>query len=275
MNKESSAHKCLACDKIFKAASDLNRHLKDKHENVECPMCKKSFSSRKQAEDHICLEGDIVPLKCDKSYCNKEFVSSAALNKHIKNSHYGHQRKVCNKCGEILDSNTTLNKHKESCGKGIVDDENKREKSREVCIHWKRGKCTRGPQCNFSHVGWQNVLTSKQQSTTKTPEPCRNGTECSFNAKGRCHFGHHKSNSHYSKEQSTRPRQARASVQSDRGLGQSDRRRRQESDRARCRFGPKCDRVINCPFIHSMEDFPLYNNKQGFRGTKQNRNNRN
>ena len=111
MNKESSAHKCLACDKIFKAASDLNRHLKDKQEHVECPMCKKSFSSRKQAEDHICLDGDIVPLKCDKTYCNKEIVSSAALNKHIKNSHYGHQRKVCNERGEILDSNTTLNKH--------------------------------------------------------------------------------------------------------------------------------------------------------------------
>ena len=58
--------------------------MKDKHEYNECHMCKKMFVTRKQAEDHICIGDEIVPQICDKSYCKKEFVSRATLNKHIK-----------------------------------------------------------------------------------------------------------------------------------------------------------------------------------------------
>ena len=101
MSKGGTDQRCEACDKIFKAAADLEKHIKDKHVDAECPMCNKLFSSRKQAEDHICMVGEIVPQICNKSYCKKEFVSSEALNKHIKNSHFGHQRNVCTKCGEM------------------------------------------------------------------------------------------------------------------------------------------------------------------------------
>ena len=269
MNKDSSVHRCQACDRVFKTSADLDRHLRDKHEDTECPNCKKSFSSRKQADNHICLEGDIVPQICSMSYCKKEFVSSAMLNKHIKNNHYGHQRDVCTKCGDMINKNIGLNKHLQSCGKGSVEKEDKREKSREVCYHWKRGKCDRGSQCNFSHVGFQDSSKSKQHSTRKTPEPCRNGADCSYFSKGRCNFGHHTTDRHYPAEQTGRSRQL------NRVRGQSDRGSRQEVNRARCKFGPDCDRVVNCPYVHSMEDFPQYNKKQGFRGTNKSKNNKN
>ena len=61
MNKESAAHKCIACDKDFNASGDLERHLKDKHTESVCNMCDKKFTSTKQAQEHICLEGEIVP----------------------------------------------------------------------------------------------------------------------------------------------------------------------------------------------------------------------
>ena len=155
MNKGGADHRCEACDKLFKAAADLERHMTDKHEVIECPMCKKVFASRKQAEDHICMEGEIVPQICDKSHCKKEFVSSAALDRHIKNNHVGRQKNVCTKCGEKLDKNITLKKYMDACGKSasVSNREVERERSREVCIHWRRGKCDRGLHCNFSHVG--------------------------------------------------------------------------------------------------------------------------
>ena len=207
-------------------------------------------------------------------------MSNASLNNHIQNSHFGHQRDVCTKCGEIIEKNIGLKKHIDSCGKGSVGAEHKRDKSREVCIHWRRGKCDRGSQCNFSHVGHQDSPRPKNQSTRMTPEPCRNGTDCSYFAKGRCNFGHHKANGHHPEQQGRRPSKAWDRGQSGRGReqsgrGQSERGRRQDSDRLPCRFGPDCDRVINCPYIHSMEDFPQYSKKQVFRGTNRTRNNRN
>ena len=145
MSKESTEYRCQACDKIFRADSDLERHIRDKHTESECPMCDKKFSSAKHADEHICMEGDIVAQICDKSYCKKEFISSAALAKHMKSSHYGHQRSVCQKCGEIINLNEGVNKHKEKCNRAN-EQEPAREKSKAVCKHWRRGRCDRGSQ---------------------------------------------------------------------------------------------------------------------------------
>ena len=181
-----------------------------------------------------------------------------------------HQRNVCTKCGEMLDKKISLKKHMDTCGKSASTSTSdvERERSREVCIHWRRGRCDRGLQCNFSHVGRQDNPPSKHQSTSKTLKPCRNGPACSYLAKGRCSFGHHEQNGHKARDNSRRPSQSRDKVKSSRGRGQ-------EAERLPCKFGRDCDRVINCPFIHSMEDFPQYQKSQGFRRTNGTRNNRN
>ena len=94
MNEETPLQKCLACDKVFKANSDLEKHIKDKHTEPSCQMCDKKFSTRKQAQEHNCSNNEIVPQVCEKAYCQKEFVSNAALNKHMKNTHFRNQRSV-------------------------------------------------------------------------------------------------------------------------------------------------------------------------------------
>ena len=310
MSKETSGHKCNACDRIFKASSDLDRHMRDKHEEHDCIMCNKKFHSTKQAHEHICAEGQVIPQVCEKAYCKKKFVSSNALAKHIKNSHFGNQRSVCTDCGEMLDTNINMNKHMETCCREVTKEIP--EKTLEVCKHWKKGRCDWGIQCRFSHVGHQESPGSEQKTTNNAPVECRNGPSCKFLARGKCDFFHHMTTRHNNREhqnsnhngrnyQGTRDNQStRQNTRDHRGArynnnehhntrynargpqGASDNHRehqagrlnqtrgqgrRQQDDRARCRFGRDCDRVPNCPFIHSMEDFPSYSKSQGFRAT--------
>ena len=96
-------------------------------------MCDKRFTTRKQANDHICMEGDIVPQICEKSDCKKQYISSSALKEHMKTSHFGNKSSVCPKCGQICNEKREFKKHIESCGKQL---EEGKEKSREVCYHW-------------------------------------------------------------------------------------------------------------------------------------------
>jgi hypothetical protein len=253
MSKESTERRCNACDRVFKTDSDLDRHIKDKHTESECAMCNKKFTSAKQADNHICMEGEIVPQTCDKSYCKKEFVSSAALAKHKKNSHFGSQRSVCQECGELL-SNSDLMKHRKICNRVMGEQEHVKEKSKVVCKHWRRGKCDRGSQCGFSHVGRQDNVSSEARAT-KQADACHNGPTCSFLARGKCRFAHHMDRDH----------QDRGTNQS---RGQPGQGRRHQDTRGKCKFGRNCDRVPNCPWFHSLEDFPQYNKNHGFRGTK-------
>ena len=191
MNKESSEDRCQACDKKCNAKGDLDRHMQDKHTESEYPMYKKKFTSKKQANEHICLDGEIVPQVCSKSYCKKQFTSSAVLVSPTKKAHFGHQRNMCTQCSEILDISVSMNNHIQTCGKSLADNGSQREKSREVCRHWRRGRCDRGAtECNFSHVGPQDAPRPECQQTERALEACRNGPSCSFLARGKCKFDH-------------------------------------------------------------------------------------
>ena len=114
MSKKSTEHKCHACDRVFNAAGNLDQHISEKHDRhnqSECHMCNKKFTNRKQVEEHICTEGDIIEQECEKLYSKKKFVNRKMLKTHMKNVHYGNQRTVCQKCGEILDTNMNMKKH--------------------------------------------------------------------------------------------------------------------------------------------------------------------
>ena len=258
MAKKSTENRCQACDKTFNKAADLDRHMTDKHTESECHMCDKTFSTRKEVQDHICMEGELVPQKCEKSYCQKQFVSSRTLKEHMKSAHFGNQRSVCPKCGEIGETNKSMKKHIESCGQKV--DEVK-ERSNEVCYHWRRGNCNRGNKCGYSHVGRQDTPRSEDKSTRNTSTTCRNGPLCTFLARGRCNFSHHEANKHQGGQN-----------------GRVDSRRQNQnrgrSDwRPQCRDQGDCSKVPNCPNIHNRADFPQFNRSQGFRGTNKRSNN--
>ena len=253
MSKGSTEHRCQACDKAFNKAADLDRHIKDKHTESECNMCDKRFTTRKQAGEHICLEGDLIPQTCEKSYCQKEFISTSALKEHMKTAHFGHQRSVCPKCGQIGNDKREFKKHIESCGKRL---EEIREKSNEVCYHWRRGNCNRGSRCGFSHVGRQDTPRRENNSTRNTPPACKNGPSCTFLARGRCNFVHHEARHHQNWRQDSRRQH-----------------QNQNDGRPLCRDQGDCSKVPNCPNIHNSADFPQYTRTQGFRGTNKRGNN--
>ena len=137
--RKYSNKKCDACKFDHYDEDQVKIHMNDIHTESEFHMCNKTFTTRKEVQDHICLDGDIVPQKCEKLYCGKEFVSITALKNHMKSSHFGHQRNVCTKCGEILSTDTNMKNHSKSCGKS-GDSETTQEKSRAVCRHWRRGR---------------------------------------------------------------------------------------------------------------------------------------
>ena len=253
MSKRSTGHACNACAKVFNAAIDLERHMNDKHFQGKCQMFETEFTTKKQADEHICTEPEILTQKCNKSYCQKEFATSQALRVHIKKSHFSHQRTVCTKCDEILKTQDVRN-HMDMCGKSIVSIERTQERSMEVCRHWRRGRCDRGSRCNFSHVGHQDAPRQERQSTKSASTVCRNGPSCVFLARGSCMFKHNEDKEH----QTSRPSQER----------------RQVAPRAQCKWGGDCTKVPNCPHLHSVQDFPQYSRNQGFRATKRGNNNR-
>ena len=180
----------------------------------------------------------------------------------MKSTHFGNQRSVCKKCEEIL-SNNDMKNHIEKCGKSINEAGQLKHKSNIVCKHWRRGQCDRGNNCMFSHVGHQNTIRSENQSTGSTRKACRNGPSCSYLARGRCNFEHHNNKKHQGVQQARQPTQR----------GQFRSHQEQGSGRRQCRFGANCDRVVNCPNLHSTQDFPQYNRNQNFQKT--NKNNRN
>ena len=204
------------------------------------------------------MEGELIAQVCEKSYCKKEFISSEALKDHMKNNHYGNQRSVCPKCGEICGTTLNIKKHMETCRKNSTEAKDKRERSKEVCYHWRRGNCNRGSSCGYSHVGKQDTPHAKTQVKANTP--CRNGPTCTFHARGRCRFGHHEKKTHQRDQEPNR--------------GSSRQGRRPQPEREQCKFGRDCDRVPNCPFLHNMADFPQYDKAQGFRRTQRSGNNR-
>ena len=179
--------------------------------------------------------------------------------KHMKSTHFGNQRKVCNKCSEILGTNDTFKKHNEQCGRNIGLTGQFTEKSNEVCKHWRRGHCHKGNACNFSHVGYQKRPSVENHSTGSTRKDCKNGPSCSYLARGRCNFKHHNNNKHNGAQNKFQDRSGQTLP-------------RQGSGRQQCRFGAGCDRVINCPNLHSPQDSPQFNRNQRFMKTNQNRN---
>ena len=139
-------------------------------------------------------------------------------------------------CGKRGKSLKEIQKHQESehQGEEVV-------RSREVCKHWRQGKCFKGNWCMFSHVGHQEKQNVNSNSTTSTWTPaCKQGERCDWMAKGSCRYFHKgvgvQKPSSQRAQTHPRPRQSH---------GNEDSRQHKE-----CHFQDRCTKP-SCPYKHS------------------------
>ena len=218
------------------------------------------------------------------SKCNEKF-TAPGLRRHQKTCHGAREDFDCPECGMMFDSANGVKRHTEQ------EHTMEQAKSRVVCRHWRKGNCFKGDSCGFSHVGKQTPSEPSNTNKTSTRVPaCSNGRSCEWLARGSCSYFHPRVGvqkpwvKNTGGRQETRSQGGRQQTGTEGGrrqAGAGGRRTqggwqqtlpqggRQQSgaqggrqqriiqpDRARCHFDGRCEKIPNCPFIHSMEDFP-------------------
>ena len=239
MDKNTSGHLCVSCDKRFKSNGDLEKHIKSKHDVPECPLCEKIFVNKKTLETHVdnCMKDLLVMEPCKE--CDKRF-TKPGLRRHINKGECQKkaEKHTCGECGMICTNATEL--------KQQTSDEHE-QRNREVCRHFRRGNCLRGGNCKFAHVGYQT--RSENTEPTSRVNNCRNGDRCRWLAQGKCKFNH-QNRQNGVPQTSQSERTAHGNRSGDRGR--------------QCWYLNNCRRVPNCPFSHkSLVDFPLLPNRGG------------
>ena len=85
----SRNYECDKCESSFQRLSNLNRHLKSKHEGVKfpCNQCDYQATYQVNLKHHIQAMHEGIKLSCNQ--CNSQFTFESALNKHVRFVHSG------------------------------------------------------------------------------------------------------------------------------------------------------------------------------------------
>ena len=174
----------------------------------------------------------------------------------------------CPECGEIYKSNVAMKKHYDTNHKW------ENANAREVCKWWRMGRCN-NINCKYAHVGNQQRKSSEFKNTKETKAAeYKNGNRCEWLDKGKCSFFHkgvgiqkpwvNKDRNHEERRQEPMHRP----LNREQGLPEGSRqpnqrrqfssRRRDRSGQSDCRFDGRCERLPNCPYFHSLQNFPLF-----------------
>ena len=275
-DKETSGPVCLTCDKRFPVKRALDQHMQAKHNQGECPLCDETFPLGAALEEHT---DECMDRLQDKTHecpeCKNTFLTKRALKTHsAKHNNFNTKgtKCVCPNCKMIINNVNELNNHKQKC---TLEDQQTKEKSKIVCKHWRRGTCNRGDSCGFSHVGHQNTTTPEGRITKLagyTPA-CKHGSSCEWLAKGKCSFFHINVGVQQPKmwrQNEERDQHQKAPINTQRRpefqlpkvwrkneeRDQHNKAPRNTHRRPECRHGADCRKFPDCPFLHSLEDFP-------------------
>lgn len=270
MEKETSGSVCLTCDKTFPEKRSLDQHMQAKHNLAECPICDEAYPQGKILEKHTdeCMMSMDEGIECPT--CMNKFLTKRALKRHITRIHkkpIGNF--VCSHCEMIFNNENEMRSHMEKCMQEVQP-----EKSKEVCIHWRRGYCKRGDGCGYSHVGHQLKINSAPHSTklTSYTPACKHGQSCVWLAKGSCSYFHKNIGVQKPwnlKEKRENTHQNTHMVKTTRALGGS-----QPSGRRECKYGAQCNNLFSCTFLHSLVDFPNLQKENQNSRTMRNQNRR-
>ena len=225
-----------------------------------------------------------------KTICTKcsQVFTRNGLRRHKAGCNGPNKDVECPECGELFKTEKGVKEHQEN------DHSMQQVKSRVVCKHWRRGNCFKGDLCGYAHVGRQSISDSKttQETSTKVPA-CKNGPTCEWLRKSTCSYFHprvgvqkpwvRKDRNQVHRLEGARPAGGQGGSQGgrqeaprqaggkggrqetgprNRVQGHQIRQRTVQPDREKCKFDGRCERIPNCPFIHSLEDFPIFQGRR-------------
>lgn len=113
--EETGDFPCPICDNMFTSLSQLNKHARIEHEQVQkfkCKVCDKEFNRLNHLKRHNLSHSETKPYDCD--VCAKSFARKDHLTQHRK-SHEKQQQRFefeCDLCEKSFNRAELLTKHK-------------------------------------------------------------------------------------------------------------------------------------------------------------------
>uniref|UniRef100_A0A1B0GNT5 C2H2-type domain-containing protein n=1 Tax=Phlebotomus papatasi TaxID=29031 RepID=A0A1B0GNT5_PHLPP len=109
--------KCTKCDsKGFLTANGLNLHILNTHAPPElhkykCTKCPRTFMTASRLKSHQIshLDDKEKKFKCPK--CDKAFALNSIMQQHVRNSHDGYNKHVCEICAKVFKAKYTYQIH--------------------------------------------------------------------------------------------------------------------------------------------------------------------
>ena len=85
--KRKRGHECDVCEKVFRAPSDLDRHMRThtKEKPYECDVCEKRFRTSDHLKSHKRIHTKEKPYECH--VCEKRYRHLNSLKYHARTQH--------------------------------------------------------------------------------------------------------------------------------------------------------------------------------------------
>ncbi|XP_046688366.1 zinc finger protein 271-like isoform X2 [Homalodisca vitripennis] len=111
--EEAEVHQCESCGLSFKSAVRLESHVCGSSAATNrCLTCNKAFRSEARLEFHQRFHRGAKPGYCE--VCQKTFPDELKLYKHTMYLHSQNKGHVCEECGKVFRSNSSLRYHQRS-----------------------------------------------------------------------------------------------------------------------------------------------------------------
>ena len=274
MNSKHTPKTCIYCDKVCNTEVELIKHHKECIEiglaNNKCNKCDNKFTRNGLQRHKPNCHG---PKEFDCTECGQVFQTANDVTEHKEIDHEMERvksRVVCRhwRKGNCLKGAAACNFSHVShqTGSSATTQNTSRVpacKNGPSCEWLQKGKCS------YFHprVGVQKPWTQLRRQEADRPSAAqpartsgaRGGRQGSWQEAARAQGGQQEGvRTQGGPEEPARTQSGRqGAARAHGGRQEVGRPRIMQPDRDQCKFDGRCERIPNCPWIHSLEDFPI------------------